>query len=149
MASTIVVGTDGSPTASEAVRQAAELARVLGARLHIVNAYRPASVDATVGVLAATGPTLDPVGLDRDLREQAEHTLERALSVAGTDLDLQAHTRAGSAADVILRVAEEENADIIVVGNKGMAGARRFLLGSVPNRVAHQARCNVMIVRTA
>ena len=149
MASTIVVGTDGSPTAGEAVRQAADMARLLGARLHIVNAYRPASVDASVGVLAATGPALDPVGLDRDLREQAEHTLDRALAVAGPELDTQAHARAGSAADVILRVAEEEGADIIVVGNKGMAGARRFLLGSVPNRVAHQARCNVLIIRTA
>ncbi len=149
MASTIVVGTDGSPTASEAVRQAADLARVLGARLHIVNAYRPSSVDASVGVLAATGPALDLVTLDRELREQAEHTLERALSAAGSELDVQPHARAGSAADVILHVAEEEGADIIVVGNKGMAGARRFLLGSVPNRVAHQARCNVLIVRTA
>lgn len=149
MASTIVVGTDGSPTASEAVCQAADLARVLGARLHIVNAYRPASVDASVGVLAATGPSIDPIGLERELREQAEHCLDRASSAAGRDLDLQTHARPGAAADVILRVAEEEGADLIVVGNKGMAGARRFLLGSVPNRVAHQARCNVLIVRTS
>src|SRR5258708_5498195 len=51
-------------------------------------------------------------------------------------------------AAAILDVAEEKGADLIVVGNKGMTGARRFLLGSVPNKVSHHAPCNVMIVRT-
>jgi nucleotide-binding universal stress UspA family protein len=53
----------------------------------------------------------------------------------------------GEAADLITQVAEQVNADLIVVGNKGMKGARR-LLGSVPNRVAHRALCSVLIVRT-
>ena len=54
----------------------------------------------------------------------------------------------GDAADAILDVAEEQAADLIVVGNKGMTGAKRFLLGSVPNKVSHHAPCSVLIVRT-
>ena len=54
----------------------------------------------------------------------------------------------GRPADAILDVAEEKDADLIVVGNKGMTGAKRFLLGSVPNKVSHHAPCSVMIIRT-
>jgi len=61
---------------------------------------------------------------------------------------VQAHAREGEPADAILDVAEEINADLIVVGNKGMTGARRFLLGSVPNKVSHHAPSSVIIVRT-
>ena len=55
----------------------------------------------------------------------------------------------GDAADAILDVAEEQGSDLIVVGNKGMTGATRFLLGSVPNKVSHHAPCSVLIVRLA
>jgi nucleotide-binding universal stress UspA family protein len=58
------------------------------------------------------------------------------------------HPREGDPADAILVVAEEVNADLIVVGNKGMTGARRFLLGSVPNKISHHAQSGVYIVRT-
>ena len=51
--------------------------------------------------------------------------------------------------DAILDVAEEQQADLIVVGNKGMTGAKRFLLGSVPNKISHHAPCSVMIIRTS
>ncbi len=54
----------------------------------------------------------------------------------------------GDPADAILKVAEDVEADLIVVGNKGMTGARRFLLGSVPNKVSHHAPCSVFIART-
>ena len=66
--------------------------------------------------------------------------------VVGTDGSDTA--REGEPADAILDVAEEINADLIVVGNKGMTGARRFLLGSVPNKVSHHAPSSVIIVRT-
>jgi len=56
--------------------------------------------------------------------------------------------RVGDAADAIIDVAEEQRCDLIVVGNKGMTGATRFLLGSVPNKISHHAPCSVMIVRT-
>jgi nucleotide-binding universal stress UspA family protein len=61
---------------------------------------------------------------------------------------VETFAREGDPADAILDVAEERNAHLVVVGNKGMTGARRFLLGSVPNKVSHHAPCNVMIVRT-
>ena len=50
--------------------------------------------------------------------------------------------------DVVRHAAEEVGADLIIVGNKGMSGAKRFLLGSVPNKVSHHAPCSVMIIRT-
>jgi nucleotide-binding universal stress UspA family protein len=57
--------------------------------------------------------------------------------------------RPGDPADVLIDVAEETGADLIVVGNKGMTGAARFLLGSVPNKITHHAPCNVLVVRTS
>ncbi len=61
---------------------------------------------------------------------------------------VETFARVGDAADAILDIAEEQKADLIVVGNKGMTGATRFLLGSVPNKVSHHAPCSVLIVRT-
>jgi nucleotide-binding universal stress UspA family protein len=75
------------------------------------------------------------------LSEAADGLRERGISV-------ETHAREGDPADAILDVAEEEDADLIVVGNKGMTGAKRFLLGSVPNKVSHHAPCSVMIIRT-
>ena len=143
----IVVGTDGSATASEAVSQAARLAQTAGARLHIVNAYRPASADAAPAFGMVAMP-FDTAQLNKELRAESETVLDRAVSQIETGVESEIHARAGTAADVILDVAEELDADLIVVGNKGMTGTRRFLLGSVPNRVAHHASCNVLIVRT-
>jgi nucleotide-binding universal stress UspA family protein len=82
-------------------------------------------------------------------REDVSQTLDEAagrLREAG--LEVEIHAREGDPADAILDVAEEEGADLIVVGNKGMTGAKRFLLGSVPNKVSHHAPCSVMIIRT-
>ena len=62
--------------------------------------------------------------------------------------EVETFARQGDAADAILDVAEEQRSDLIVVGNRGMTGAKRFLLGSVPNKVSHHAPCSVLIVRT-
>ena len=67
---------------------------------------------------------------------------------AAPGVEVETFAREGDPADAILDVAEERDADLIVVGNKGMTGARRFLLGSVPNKVSHHAPCSVLIVRT-
>ena len=61
---------------------------------------------------------------------------------------VETFARQGDAADAILDVAEEQRSDLIVVGNRGMTGAKRFLLGSVPNKVSHHAPCSVLIIRT-
>ena len=82
-------------------------------------------------------------------REDVDATLEEAAkSLHAVGVKVEIHAREGDPADAILDVAEEESADLIVVGNKGMTGAKRFLLGSVPNKVSHHAPCSVMIIRT-
>jgi nucleotide-binding universal stress UspA family protein len=146
MFESIVVGTDGSETAREAVRQASELASQLGATIQLVSAYEP----VPEGRLREERQEV-PEDLQWMVnpREDVASTLEEAaedLKQAGVQVDT--HAREGDPADAILDVAEEKNADLIVVGNKGMTGAKRFLLGSVPNKVSHHAPCSVMIIRT-
>jgi nucleotide-binding universal stress UspA family protein len=121
----IVVGTDGSPAARAAVRAGLELLRPGGEGLAVVCAYAPAA------------------------RAEAEATLEAAASVAhARGVPVRTYAREGDPADAILDVAEERGADLVVVGHRGLTGARRFLLGSVPHRVSHHAPCSVLIVRT-
>ena len=142
----VVVGTDGSETAAEAVRQATELARLSGARLDVVSAFEPVPSsrlreeggEIPGDVAHAVGP-----------REDVNAVLEAATaSAAQAGVEVETHAREGDPADAILDVAEEVNATVIVVGNKGMTGARRFLLGSVPNKISHHAPCSVLIIRT-
>jgi nucleotide-binding universal stress UspA family protein len=142
----MVVGTDGSETAGEAVRQATELAERVGATVHLVSAYEP----VPEGRLReerqdVPGDLQWMVNPREDVAETLEQDAER-LREAG--VEVETHAREGDPADAILDVAEEQQADLIVVGNKGMTGAKRFLLGSVPNKVSHHAPCSVMIIRT-
>jgi nucleotide-binding universal stress UspA family protein len=142
----IVVGTDGSETASEAVRQASELAKISKSELNLVSAYEPISQsqlrEESADVPGDVANIVNP-------REVVNVTLEKAKGTAKKEkVDVRLHPREGDPADAILDVAEEINADLIIVGNKGMTGAKRFLLGSVPNKVSHHAPCSVMIVQT-
>ncbi|HTN23138.1 MAG TPA: universal stress protein [Solirubrobacteraceae bacterium] len=145
MFSSIVVGTDGSDTATEAVRQAIELARSVGARIELVSAYEPvtdARLHSTIHVPEDLHWMVNP-------REDVEATLEAAASaIRAAGIEVEVFARQGDPADAILDVAEERGSDLIVVGNKGMTGAKRFLLGSVPNKVSHHAPCSVLIIRT-
>jgi nucleotide-binding universal stress UspA family protein len=125
MFGSIVVGTDGSDAANEAVRQAVELAQAVGAELLVVSAFAT-TTDDVAPLLAAAVATAKAAGVP-----------------------VQTFPRPGDPADAILDVAEERDADLIVVGNKGTSGAKRFLLGSVPNRVSHHAPCSVLIIRTS
>ena len=147
MYGTIVVGTDGSDTAKEAVRQAADLAKVIGATVLLVSAYEPVS---EARLRHERNDVPDDVSWMVNPREDVQAVLDaEADQIKKNGLgDVETFAREGDPADAILDVAEEKNADLIVVGNKGMTGARRFLLGSVPNKVSHHAPCNVMIVRT-
>lgn len=142
----IVVGTDGSETAGEAVRQAVDLAKMAGATLSIVSAYAPIPErkvkdqqrEAPADVQYEIGP-----------REDVNLVLDAAAADARKEeIEVQTHPVEGDPAEAILNVAEETKADLIVVGNKGMTGARRFLLGSVPNNISHHAPCSVLIART-
>ena len=146
MFAAIVVGTDGSDTAGEAVRQAVELARQVGARLHIVSAYEPVP-NARLRAEAQQVPPDAEWSINP--REDVDATLaDAAERVAESGVEARTYAREGDPADAILDVAEELGSDLIVVGNKGMTGAKRFLLGSVPNKVSHHAPCAVMIIRT-
>ena len=146
MFKTIVVGTDGSETAAEAVRQATELAKAHGSKLHLVSAYEPVAEsrmrrerqEAPRDVEQTINPREDVSGALGEAEER----------VRGEAVEGETHPREGDPADAILDVAEEQNADLVVVGNKGMTGARRFLLGSVPNKVSHHAPCSVLTIRT-
>ena len=146
MFGSIVVGTDGSATAKEAVRQAIDLANQVGASLDIVSAYEPVP-QSRLRDEARQAP--EDLQWMINPREDVEATLRDAaeeLEEAG--IQVETFAREGDPADAILDVAEERGADLIVVGNKGMTGAKRFLLGSVPNKVSHHAPCSVLIVRT-
>ena len=139
MFETVVVGADGSASAAEAVRQAIELLKLTGGRLHIVSAYQSQQIKLSGG---------DEFARSLDSGELADSVLADLSSRArSASVEVQIHGKAGAPADVICEVAAEVGADLIIVGNKGMKGVRR-VLGSVPNSVAHQAPCSVLIVAT-
>jgi nucleotide-binding universal stress UspA family protein len=140
--SNIVVGTDGSDTAAEAVALAARLASEHDAKLHlVVGVHTPAAVAVPSGGASVS----DPSG-GAQLRNAAQRMLEN-VAEGVADLDVEIHTDTGNPADVIVRVADRVGADLIVVGSKGMRGTRR-ILGSVPNSVAHKAGCHVLVAKT-
>jgi nucleotide-binding universal stress UspA family protein len=121
----LVVGIDGSLAAERALRVAAELAAALGADLHVVGAYRFAGqLEAIEDLLAHAG---------RVARSRGRHA--------------ETHARHEHPAEALIAVAEEQDADLIVVGGKGVTAAARFLLGSVADQVSRHAPCNVLIVR--
>ncbi|MGI8802724.1 MAG: universal stress protein [Solirubrobacteraceae bacterium] len=147
MFSSIVVGTDGSETAREAVSQAVALAGRLDAMVHLVSAYEPVS-GLRLREEPAGAVTVDDEWAVHQ-RGEVEATLEEAADVARrAGVPVAVYARQGDAADAILDVAEERGADLVIIGNKGLTGAKRFLLGSVPNKVSHYAPCSVMIIRT-
>ena len=139
----VLVGTDGSATAGDAVRHAAELAVACGAKLTVMSAY----------TRRETAPGLsipDDEWMVTDAAAANDHVLagqDVARKVGVTTVG--GRTEAGDPASALLDVATEIGADLIVVGSRGMAATTRFLLGSVPNRVSHHAPCDVIIVRTA
>jgi nucleotide-binding universal stress UspA family protein len=139
---TIVVGTDGSSRADVAVREAVDLARCEGARIHLVAAFSDTERHWESVQSSARVETVD-------LRAVAESVLQRvAREVEEQGVEVDWGAREGDPAEVILEAASDVDADLIVIGNKGMTGARRFMLGGVPNKVSHHAQCSVMVVRT-
>src|ERR1700678_3001103 len=124
----VLVGADQSSTALLAVKSAVELASVYGAKLHIVTAYKAESA--------------------RLAQLPADALLEELTAIATrANVEVEMHAATGEPAEAIIRVATRVGADLIVVGNKGMRGAKR-VLGSVPNSIAHHAECSVLIVDT-
>lgn len=145
MFKTIVVGTDGSANAEKAVTAAAQLAQILpDARLHIVTAYRPLSVDELAKARA---------GLPDEFRELlnahggADATLASAQSIAESyDVQVETYEVNERPAEALLDLAEELEADLVVVGSRGEGLTGRALHGSVSTKVQHHASCSVLVV---
>ncbi|HYN36306.1 MAG TPA: universal stress protein [Actinomycetota bacterium] len=158
----ILVGTDGSPTATRAVEAAAGLAAALGITPLIVCAYEPPSEEELNRLRSDPNDPVAQWKAGRTQREtpdefrwriaaasQAEDILERAQEHA-SKAGATAETRAveGNPAEALISLAEKEGFDLIVVGSVGMTGAKRFKLGNVPHRVSHHAPTDVLILRT-
>jgi nucleotide-binding universal stress UspA family protein len=143
MDDSIVVGTDGSETAKQAVSEAVRLAKALSAPVHVVSAYHPQHAKVS-GAPEGAAKVWQPLPDD-----QVERILTEAVAgVRLAGLEATSHAIRKDPADALLEVADEVGASMIVVGSKGMHGARRLALGNVPNKVSHHARCNVLIVAT-
>lgn len=140
MISTVAVGTDGSATAAEAVSEAAEIARRFGAKLVLLSAFQdskgsPAGKGRDIELQWAANPSARV----RTILERSEEELR------GAGLECETRADDGDPAEVLVRLAAECGADLLVIGNKGM---KRRVLGSVPNTVTHNADCSVMVVKT-
>jgi nucleotide-binding universal stress UspA family protein len=145
--SSIVVGTDGSETAELAVQHAGELAKEHSARLVVVTAYEPH--DDALAKESEGVP--DDIRWALTDRVQAEEKAVKGRKIAA-ELGLKgvvAQAIPGSPPDVLLEAAKDFNADVIVVGSKGLTGLPIARLGSVASLVSHHAPCDVFIVHTA
>jgi nucleotide-binding universal stress UspA family protein len=144
MAEAIVVGTDGSETAQRAVDEAVRLAAAFGAELHVVSAFEPLRGARIAGAPEGAAKVWAPLP-----DANVEATLsEAAAGVRLNHVAVTTHAVEKDPADALLEVADKVGADLIVVGNKGMHSAKRFVLGNVPNKISHRARTNVLIVST-
>jgi nucleotide-binding universal stress UspA family protein len=158
----ILVGTDGSQTATKAVEMAASLAATLGVKPTIVCVYEPPTEEELKRLRSDPNDPVAQWKADPVSREtpdefkwriagasQAEDVLERAAAHAakmGAEADVRAVE--GSPAETLINIAEDEGFDVIVVGNVGMRGSKRFMLGNVPHRISHHAPTDVLILRT-
>jgi nucleotide-binding universal stress UspA family protein len=137
------VGTDGSETAQRAVEEAIRLAGALGGALHVVSAYEPVRGTRIVGAPEAAAKVWAAAP-----DAEVQRVVEEAMALARIHgVKARSHTLTGDPADALLDIARDEDADLIVVGNHGMHGVKR-VLGSVPNKVSHHARCSVLIACT-
>lgn len=144
-----MVGTDGSETAGRAVAAAAEVAKAYGARLVVVTAFSHDAKAETEAVSQRGVP--DHLRWALTDRVQAEDNAKagRDLARAAGVTNVVVAIDEGPPGEVLLDVAEDHGAELVVVGSKGMTGASRFVLGSVANTVSHHAPCDVLVVRTA
>ena len=143
----VVVGTDGSETAELAVRHAAELAKAFGARLTVVTAFTPRPEEEAKRVQQAPEDVRWAItdATSADERARRARTIARE---AGVD-DVVMRVDGADPASLLIDAADDSGGDVIVVGSKGMTSAKRFVLGSVPNKISHHAPCDVVIVHTA
>ena|SRR3954447_10752560 len=138
MISTIAVATDGSATASKAVEMARDLALRLDAKLVLLSAFKESGRQAPDDSVEVQWATSDSARV-REILRRAEDQMRRE------GIDCMTRVEEGDAGDVVVQLASDCGADLLVIGNKGM---QRRVLGSVPNTVAHRAPCSVLVVKT-
>jgi nucleotide-binding universal stress UspA family protein len=138
--SAIVVGTDGSRGAEAAVEKVIELVGGRGVTVHVVCAYPGRSTLERIGMAGRQDP-IDMRGVAADVLARAEGRFREA------GFAVEKHAREGDPAHTIIDVADEQNADLIVVGARGTTGLRRFMLGSVAGKLSHHAPSSLLIVR--
>jgi nucleotide-binding universal stress UspA family protein len=138
MISTIAVATDGSATASKAVETARDLARRLDAKVVLLSAFKESAAQSRGDSIEAQWATSNSARV-REILSRAEDEMRRE------EIDCATRVEEGDAADVVVQLASECGADLLVIGNKGM---QRRVLGSVPNTIAHRAPCSVLVVKT-
>jgi nucleotide-binding universal stress UspA family protein len=142
----ILVGTDGSPPSLKSVKEAAFLANSFGAELLVMTGFQAAD-QATLERWKDEAPA--EMSWRYSSTSAAEEAVEKGLATAKEmGVDATSVIEEGEAGEALIRVAEREGVDLMVVGNRGMTGASRFLLGSVPNKVSHHAPCDLLIVHT-
>jgi nucleotide-binding universal stress UspA family protein len=160
---TVLVGTDGSPTAMRAVEMASALAATLGAKETIVCAYQPPTEHEMKQLRGDPNDPVNQWSAGKDMKEtpeefrwriagavQAEDVLERASERAdASGADFEVRSLEGHPAETLISVASDEGFDLIAVGSVGMRGPKRFMLGNVPQRVSHHAPTDVLILKTA
>jgi nucleotide-binding universal stress UspA family protein len=135
----ILAAIDGSDASNRAFAKAVELASLTGARLIAL------AVEGPLPAYAATIGEVDEVRREKDAFFERLLTQARD-DAAGAGVALEVDLRPGHAAELIVRVAQEHGADLIVLGHKGHF-LRDHLLGSTADRVADHAGCPVMIVK--
>jgi nucleotide-binding universal stress UspA family protein len=140
----IVVGTDGSERAGRAIQKAFALAKLTGATVHVVHVIHLVAMAS-----AGYGDPSAVATANADARDSGEHICAQVIADAERQgIAAQAHNVDGDPADMLMKVADAVHADLVVVGNRGMTGVKRLVLGSVPNKVSHHCPCSVMIVDT-
>ena len=146
MSSSIVCGVDGSADSQAALSVATPLAKRLGARLvlaHVAElAHIPYAAAAPFGGMAGPMAVTEEIGLQK---EAAERLLEEVAFDAGLD-DAERRVDVGSPAEVLADLADEVNAELIVVGSRGRGAFKAAFLGSVSSSLVGIARCPVLIV---
>lgn len=146
MFSKILVCNDGSEHAMKAARTAIDLAKRFGSEVLVIDVLAPLPTVAPYVLSMEAAPDMGEIIQEAEAEQRA--TLDCVASLFQKEsIPVRVLPETGHAVEVIARVAEEEKADLIVLGSRGMGGFKRFLLGSVSDGVAHHAHCPVLIVR--
>jgi nucleotide-binding universal stress UspA family protein len=143
---TVLAGTDGSESSFRAVDRAADVARDAGAKLLLACAYRPMSAREVQDAQDVLGGEAYKVSGSTPAEDVLRDAADRARSSGLTDIEIVAVE--GDPVDELVRVADQQGVDLVVVGNRGLNSLAGRLLGSVPANISHRASCDVLIVHT-